>query len=129
MNATIAPHDLHRLLHAAHDDPFATLGLHEVENQLVLRAFRPEAKSFAVIDRHDRSRRFEAQRVAEEGFFEATLGAGVPRFDYLLELTPWNGGVCQTADPYSFGPLLGELDMHLFTRATITRATRSLAPT
>src|SRR5689334_6686438 len=114
MNATIAPHDLHRLLHAEHDDPFATLGLHHVGTQLVLRAFRPEAKSLAVIDRNDRSRRFEANRVAQEGFFEAAIGDDAPRFDYLLEVTAWNGDTAQFADPYSFGPILGELDMHLF---------------
>jgi hypothetical protein len=96
MNVTIAPHDLHRLLHAEHDDPFSVLGPHNAGTQRVVRAFRPEAKALAVVDRHDRSRRFEAQRVAEEGFFEAALGEGVPRFDYLLELTPWNGEVCQT---------------------------------
>jgi 1,4-alpha-glucan branching enzyme len=114
MNVTIAPNDLHRLLHAEHDDPFSVLGPHNAGTQWVVRAFRPEAKALAVVDRHDRSRRFEAQRLAEDGFFEAALGEGVPRFDYLLEITHGNGEVCQTADPYSFEPLLGELDMHLF---------------
>jgi len=114
MTPTTAPHDLHRLLHAEHDDPFAVLGLHEIGKQLVLRAFRPEAKALAVIDRNDTSRRFEANRVAEEGFFEAFIGEDVPRFDYLLEVITWNGDTVRFADPYSFWPILGELDMHLF---------------
>jgi 1,4-alpha-glucan branching enzyme len=113
MSATIAPQDLHRLLHGEHDDPFAILGLHEVGNELVLRAFRPEAKSLAVLDRHGPWRRFVAERVAEEGFFEAVIGADVPRFDYLLEETTWKGETLQFADPYSFGEILGELDMQL----------------
>ena len=81
MTPTIAPHDLHRILRAEHDDPFGVLGLHEVGNQLVVRAFRPEAKTLAVIDRHDQSRRFDGNRIAEEGFFEANIGEDVPRFD------------------------------------------------
>src|SRR3954447_14650125 len=100
MTPTIAPHDLHRLLHAEHDDPFAILGLQQVGNQLVVRAFRPEAKSLAVLDRNETSRRFEASRVAEEGFFEAFIGEDVPRFDYLLEVTTWNGDTVRFADPY-----------------------------
>jgi 1,4-alpha-glucan branching enzyme len=114
MNATIAPHDLHRLVHAEHDDPFSVLGQHQVGSFLVVRAFRPEAKALTVVDRNDAIRRFEASRIAEEGFFEASIGDHVPRFDYLLEITGWNGEVWQTADSYSFGPILGELDMHLF---------------
>ena len=101
MSATIAPHDLQRLLCAEHDDPFAVLGLHQVGDELVLRAFRPEAKSLAVLDRHDPSRRFAADRVAAEGFFKAVIGEGVARFDYLLEVTTWKGESVQFADPYS----------------------------
>ncbi|HEY0793358.1 MAG TPA: 1,4-alpha-glucan branching protein GlgB [Chthoniobacterales bacterium] len=114
MNATISSHDLHRLVHAEHDDPFRVLGQQEVGSLLVVRAFRPEAKELVVVDRNDAGRRFNANRIAEEGFFEASIGENVPRFDYLLEITGWNGEVWQTADSYSFGPILGELDMHLF---------------
>jgi 1,4-alpha-glucan branching enzyme len=113
MSATIAPHDLNRLLVAEHDDPFSILGLHKVGFQLVLRAFRPEASSLAVLDRQNPSRRFAADRVAKEGFFEAVIGEDAPRFDYLLEVTTWKGETVQFADPYSFGPILGELDMLL----------------
>jgi 1,4-alpha-glucan branching enzyme len=35
-------------------------------------------------------------------------------FDYLLEVTTWPGETFQISDPYSFGPILGELDMHLY---------------
>ena len=35
------------------------------------------------------------------------------RAPYLLRIA-WPGAVQETEDPYSFGPLLGELDLHLF---------------
>jgi hypothetical protein len=40
--------------------------------------------------------------------FEGAIGEG----DYLLSIA-WLGGEQLTEDPYSFGPLLGDLDLHL----------------
>jgi 1,4-alpha-glucan branching enzyme len=114
MIVTLSPHDLQLLLHAQHPNPFGLLGLQEANGELVVRAFRPDAKSLTVVDRHDQKRRFPAERVAEEGFFEARLEGASSRFDYLLEIDQWTGERFQVADPYSFGTLLGELDMHLF---------------
>ncbi|MBV8587436.1 MAG: 1,4-alpha-glucan branching protein GlgB, partial [Verrucomicrobia bacterium] len=95
-------------------DPFRILGLQEVGGGLVVRAFRPEAKELTVVDRNNPSRRFPAERVAEEGFFEAWLDGAHDRFDYLLEIVRWTGETLLQADPYSFMPILGELDMHLY---------------
>jgi 1,4-alpha-glucan branching enzyme len=114
MNPTLSPHDLHLLLHAEHPDPFAVLGLQSVEGGLVVRAFRPDAKALSVVDRTDPKSRFAGQQISDAGIFEARLDGRKERFDYLLEITNWAGETIQVADPYSFGPLLGELDMHLF---------------
>jgi 1,4-alpha-glucan branching enzyme len=114
MITTVSPHDLQLLLNAEHPDPFGFLGLQESNGQLVVRAFRPDAKSLTVVDRNDRERRFPAERMSEEGFFEASLKGAESRFDYVLEVDRWTGERFQVADPYSFGTLLGELDMHLF---------------
>ena len=113
MNATIPTHDIERLLRGQHDDPFGALGPHKVDRQLVVRAFRPDAKELVVVDRNQPQRTFQAGRVTEEGIFEAQLG-DVAEFDYLLRITRWSGETLETSDPYSYGPILGELDMHLF---------------
>ena len=73
MNATLAPHDIHRLLNAEHDDPFGVLGLHKIDDFWVVRAFRPDAKELAIVDRHNAERLFPAHRIANEGLFEAPL--------------------------------------------------------
>ncbi len=112
MNATISSHDVQRLLKAEHDDPFGILGMHQVGNGKIVRAFHPEAKELSVLDRHVQTRKYPASRVNEEGLFEAPIGNN--QFDYLLEITTWSGETLQVSDPYSYGPLLGELDMHLF---------------
>jgi 1,4-alpha-glucan branching enzyme len=114
MIATLSPHDLQLLLNSEHPNPFGMLGLQEIDGEFVVRAFRPDAKSLTVIDRNDQKRRFPAERIAEEGFFEAPLQGVKSRFDYLLEIDRWTGERFQIADPYSFGTLLGDLDMHLF---------------
>ena len=114
MNAKLPPYDIHRLLHAEHDDPFGVLGLHQVDQIWVVRSLRPDAKAIEVIDRHHADRRFPATRIAEEGLFEAELEGISEAFDYLLEITTWSGEIFRISDPYSYGPILGELDMHLY---------------
>jgi 1,4-alpha-glucan branching enzyme len=118
MNATLSPHDLDLLLRADHTDPFGVLGLHSINGNQVVRAFRPDAKTLTVIDRANPKSRFVAQKIADEGIFEATADGRTDRFDYLLEVTNWAGETTQLADPYSFGPLLGDLDMHLYCEGT-----------
>jgi hypothetical protein len=114
MNTTLPSHDIHRLLHAEHDDPFGVLGLHQIDEVWVVRSFRPDAKELAIVDRHGVERRFPATRIAEEGLFEAQLEGLTEAFDYLSEVTTLSGETFQISDPYSYGPILGELDMHLY---------------
>ena len=106
MNAKLPLDDIHRLLHAEHDDPFGVLGLHKIDQVWVVRSFRPDAKELAIVDRYDVGRRYPAVRIAEEGLFEAQLDGLSEAFDYLLEVTTWSGEVFQISDPYSYGPIL-----------------------
>ena len=125
MNITVPPHDIHRLLHADHDDPFGVLGLHQIDQVWVVRSFRPDAKELAIVDRHNVERRFPAIRIVEEGLYEALLEGVSEAFDYLLEVTTWSGETFQISDPYSYGPILGELDMPSTKSATTMRSTKS----
>ena len=86
MNTTLSPHDIHRLLHAEHDDPFGVLGSHQIDQVWVVRSLRPDAKELAIVDRHNFERRFPATRIAEEGLFEAQLEGVSDTFEYLVEL-------------------------------------------
>ena len=62
MNTTVPPHDIHRLLHAEHDDPFGVLGLHQIDQVWVVRSLRPDAKELAIVDRHNVERRFRKEQ-------------------------------------------------------------------
>lgn len=111
---TIDDGNLYAILGAYHGDPFAVLGMHEVGERFVVRAFRPDARAVTVIDRNDPERCFPAVRVHHDGFFEAGLDEVTERFDYVLRLESFTGEEWTEADPYSFGPILGEIDLHLF---------------
>jgi 1,4-alpha-glucan branching enzyme len=103
------------------DDPFAVLGPHRVAGRIFVRTLQPGALSVDVLTRtggDGESKRMLAalERVSEDGLFAGALVelADMPAPDsYLLRIT-WPGGVQQyTEDPYAFGLLLGELDLHL----------------
>src|ERR1700730_17081130 len=66
MTATVSPHDLQLLLNAEHPNPFGFLGLQEANGQLVVRAFRPDAKSLTIVDRNDQKRRFPGEKLLKK---------------------------------------------------------------
>jgi 1,4-alpha-glucan branching enzyme len=103
------------------DDPFAVLGPHRVAGRIFVRTLQPGALSVDVLartgDRDESNRVLSAlECVNQDGLFAGTLMelADMPAPDsYLFRIT-WPGGVRQyTEDPYAFGLLLGELDLHL----------------
>ncbi|VVO68226.1 1,4-alpha-glucan branching enzyme GlgB [Pseudomonas fluorescens] len=103
--------DIDALVRAEHHDPFAILGPHgDGAGGQFIRAYLPDALSVQVVARDSGE---------ELGNLEATQTPGlyVGHFDraqpYLLR-TRWAGGEQLSEDPYSFGPLLGEMDLYLF---------------
>jgi 1,4-alpha-glucan branching enzyme len=102
------------LTRADHGDPFSILGMHGGGGALSVRAFRPDAAKLEVIELGGAARTWIAERVTQDGFFEAALTGATDRFRYSLRCTSHDGHVREQRDPFSFGVLLGELDLHLF---------------
>src|SRR5687768_16169772 len=111
---TIDEGNLGAILGANHDDPFSVLGMHQQDDRLVVRALRPGVKSLEVFDVDDPKRTWSAFCVHSEGFFEASLDGAQERFRYGLKFTGHDGRRWSERDTYSFGPMLGPLDLHLF---------------
>ena len=105
---------LYSLLNADHGDPFAILGMHQVEDHLSIRVFRPDAREVVVQDLQNPKNRLTARRLHDTGFFEAHTLENCERFGYELHFTGHDGHTWQERDPYSFGPILGAIDLHLF---------------
>jgi 1,4-alpha-glucan branching enzyme len=95
------------LVHGRHGDPFSVLGRHGSE----LRCLAPGALGVEAIGA-DGAVLARLERRHEAGFFVGTL---MSEKLSLLRIQ-WPDGVEETEDPYSFGPLLGPLDLHLFSQ-------------
>src|SRR4051812_20615024 len=105
--------ELNLFLAGAHPDPFRLLGPHRVGDDLAVRIFRPDAKEVSVVLPGKESRRFPAQKLSE-GFFQAVL-LGIERdVEYEIHLTGFDGSTAVVHDPYRYGPIMGEIDLHLF---------------
>jgi 1,4-alpha-glucan branching enzyme len=83
--------------------PFAT------GDRVLLRTFQPGARAVEAVARDDGRILAGLDVVDEGGLFAGEIPAGTP---YLLRIH-WHGGVQETEDPYAFGLLLGDLDLHL----------------
>jgi 1,4-alpha-glucan branching enzyme len=91
-------------------DPFALLGPHAAGRQTFVRAFRPGAEGVSLISR-DGGDLGELRRRRDDGFFAGPLAKDTG--GYRLRVRWPGGAVEEIDDPYAFGPLLGELDLHL----------------
>src|SRR5262249_33739454 len=102
--------DAEALAMARHRDAFQVLGPKDGPAGRVIRAFLPGAHSVEVLRRGDRSLLGRLAEGETSGLFEGPVADASP---YLLRIG-WPQMVQETEDPYSFGPVLGELDLHLF---------------
>jgi len=89
-------------------DPHSVLGAHEADGGVVVRTYRPEARSVRV-----QPAGVEAELTDPSGLWEALLPAATLPLDYELEVEYPNGDTFTLRDPYAFLPTLGELDLHL----------------
>ena len=113
MKPTVSPGEVAAFLEGHHADPFHTLGLRHASDRLVVRVFRPGVVSVQVVDLGNRSHVFDAEQIHPEGFFEAAIPKGRAEFAYALRFKDPAGKEWEERDPYSFGRILGNTDVHL----------------
>ncbi len=115
-----SPEAVAALLGGRHDNPFSVLGIHRDPSLpgYRVRVCRPDAVAVEVVPigaDGEPVATVTAQQTHPDGFFEAAF----EWFDmrpptYRLRVTFHNGHQTETADPYSFGPILGDQDSWLF---------------
>ncbi|MEO8438781.1 MAG: 1,4-alpha-glucan branching protein GlgB [Spartobacteria bacterium] len=110
----IDPNEIAALLHASHSDPFRVLGPHRAGDDLVIRVFRPEAKEIEIVSAKDQAQSYPAERLHIEGLYQATIPNESRDFPYLVKVLAFDGSEQLLRDPYSYGPIMGEVDLHLF---------------
>src|SRR6266513_2112079 len=92
----LPPDELNSFLTGTHSDPFRILGPHRVGDDLKIRVFRPDA-----------------EKIHRDGFFCLTVPGATRDLDYRLRLTTRDGSEQLARDPYQYGPIMGEVDLHL----------------
>ncbi|MFJ2490499.1 1,4-alpha-glucan branching protein GlgB [Pseudomonas iridis] len=103
--------DIDALVRAEHPDPFSILGPHgDGAGGQFIRAYLPGALSVAVLAKDSDEELGALEQTETPGLFVGHFN-GQPR--YRLR-TRWAGGEQVAEDPYSFGQLLGEMDLYLF---------------
>ena len=93
-----------------HGNPFAILGPHDTAAGRVIRAYLPGASKVEVLRRSDHGLLGKLERSNDSDLFEGLFDDHAP---YLFRIQ-WPGAIQETEDPYSFGMLLGDIDLHLF---------------
>jgi 1,4-alpha-glucan branching enzyme len=106
--------EVRRFVRGFHSDPFSVLGPHRIGDELEIRAFCPDASAVEVVLDGDSDKPIAAERVDSQGFFCATVPDATRDVPYRLRVTAPDGSQQLTRDPYQYGPILGEVDLHLF---------------
>jgi 1,4-alpha-glucan branching enzyme len=88
-------------------DPFSVRGLHQCDGVWVVRTYQPGALKVELVDDKGAITAMDLGG----GFFHG-LPRKPPRYRLRIH---WPGAIQETEDSYSFGPVLGELDLYLFT--------------
>ena len=103
--------DIQALVRAEHPDPFSVLGPHaDGKGGQLIRAFLPGAVSVQVLAHEGQALLGSLEQAQTPGLF---VGHFVQAQAYLLQVD-WGDVQQISEDPYSFGPLLGEMDLYLF---------------
>jgi 1,4-alpha-glucan branching enzyme len=103
--STLDDGDIAALAAACHSDPFKVLGRHRWGDLFVVRTFLPGAEQVTMLV--DGAEYPMVQ--TESGLFEVLTQSAA---DYTFRIS-WGGHIIESADPYVFGPLLTDFELHL----------------
>ncbi len=127
MKTSLSARDLGLLADARHWDPFSVLGPHPVEGGVSVRVICPLAAKVRILtEAGGKTARKAMTRVHPCGIFEALIpGTGVA-VAYRLEITNPEGHSWEQDDPYAFGLVLSDFDIHLLSEGNHLETYRKL---
>lgn len=113
--STVSRDAVDRIVHAQHHDPFDVLGAHPVTVDgapaVSIRVLLPAAQELTVLA--EDGTEYEMARIHDDGLFEAQCLDREELFRYRVRATDHAGHTWTYVDPYSFWPVLSDLDLHL----------------
>jgi 1,4-alpha-glucan branching enzyme len=108
----LATDELDSFIRGTHSDPFRILGPHRVGDDLAVRVFRPDAREVGIV--LSSGEEIAAEKLQKDGFFQAILPGKKRDCDYRVRAVRWDGSERALRDPYCYGTIMGEIDLHLF---------------
>ena len=118
-----------------HGDAFSVLGPHPIniekgKTAWEIRAFLPQAKSASVVVKQAESARvvnedttIPMEKRHRDGFFVAELKREPGAYKFHIE--DYHGGVAMLDDPYRFGIVITDFDLHLHSEGTLYESWKS----
>ena len=98
------------LMQGRHNDPFAVLGVHQMDDVRIVRTLQPQADKVELVDAEG-EHLADMQRIHADGLFTAVMPARKRR--YCLRITTAPGDTRDIEDPYRFEQTLGDIDLYL----------------
>ncbi len=111
MKNSLSSYEINKVINGPFSNPHSILGMHKTEGSISIRAFCPDATSIHVISA---DAVMKMERIDSQGFFIWNGSEFSDFFPYELKIEMLDGSLWQTADPYSFAPQFGQVDLHLF---------------
>ena len=106
--------EISRFVKGLHSDPFGVLGPHKIGDGVEVRVFRPDARAIEVVLDREPDNPIAAERIDKEGFFCVTVPGAGSNIPYHLRIVKPDGSEEFTRDAYQYGPIMGDIDLHLF---------------
>ena len=116
----VTQEDIQELISGRHANPFSILGVHKTKGKSWLVAFVPDAVTL--------SAKFGRRSVDISRLHGPVFAGPVPnsKFHHVLAATYADGQTWTFDDPYRFGPVLGDLDVHLLGEGTHRKLWKAL---
>lgn len=113
----ISPDELKQIVTARSSGAAFLLGMHRCNDGLVVRAFLQGAERCSAVELGEGDEtRHPMTRLDDTGFFEGFIADRETPFPYRLRVEDYKREVRQFFDPYSFGALLSEQEISLFSQ-------------
>ncbi|MBS1234470.1 MAG: alpha,4-glucan:alpha,4-glucan 6-glycosyltransferase [Nitrospirae bacterium] len=107
--------NIRRIVAGKCDDPFSILGMHLRKDKngtdMEVREFLPEAEEAWIVD-DETGRQYPMEKIHKKGFYLLKLNRKKP-FPYHIKIRTPDGSISQRKDPYAFGRILTDYDLHL----------------
>lgn len=118
--ATLTTEAVEAIVGGYHGDPFSVLGPHQQDDNLIVRAYLPQAKSVDLVLSKGKQQ-LPMDIIHDEGFFESVLDSASAQIDYAFLITLHNGESLLYDDPYAYSESFTDFDEYLLAEGTHIR--------